>query len=106
MNMPRGDEIYVSKWLKASDLEEDEATFTITGSDVTEFKERNGDVKRQIYLEFAETEKPLGLNKTNYGVLQSIFRSPDTDDWVGKKVVLFVTQCQMPDGSQGDCLRV
>jgi hypothetical protein len=104
--MPRGDEVYVSKWLKASDLEEDEATFTITGSDITTFKERSGQEKQQIYLEFQETEKPLGLNKTNYSVLQSIFRSPETDDWIGKKIVVFVTQCQMPDGSMGDCIRI
>lgn len=104
--MPRGDEVYVSKWLKASDLQGDDETFTITGSDITTFKDRDGSDKRQIYLEFQETEKPFGLNKTNFGVLQSIFRSPDTDDWHGKKVVLFVTQCNMPDGSIGDCLRV
>lgn len=103
--MPRGDEVYVSKWLKASDLVDDEMTLTITGSDITTFKERNGDTKQQIYLEFEETEKPLGLNKTNYSVLQSIFRSPETDDWVGKKIVIFVTQTDM-QGQTVDCIRI
>lgn len=103
--MPRGDEIYVSKWLKASDLQNDEETYTIIGSDITTFKERGGSEKQQIYLEFQETEKPFGLNKTNFSVLQSIFRSPDTDDWHGKKVVLFVTQCDM-QGQTVDCLRI
>src|SRR4051812_17319152 len=106
MTMPRGSDIYSSKWLKADDLRDDEETFTITGSGVHTFKESDGKEKQQLTLSFHETDKALGLNVTNYRVLEGIFGSDDTDDWHGHKVVLFVTQTTMTDGRAVDCLRV
>ena len=104
--MPRGSDIYKSKWLKAEHLEDDEQTFTIVGSGVDEFEEKDGSKKAQITLQFSETEKQLGLNVTNYRVLTDIFKSDDSDDWHGRRVVLFVTQTTMTDGRAVDCLRV
>jgi hypothetical protein len=40
-------------------------------------------------LVFEETDKPLVLNATNIQLCERIFGSDDTDDWIGKKVVLF-----------------
>ena len=103
--MPRGSDVYKNPWLKAEDLQDDDETFTITGSDLHTFDE-NGKEKAQIVLMFRETDKKFGLNVTNYTVLKSIFGSDDSDDWHGKQVVLFVTQTTMTDGRQVDCLRI
>ena len=104
--MPRGSDVYKSPWLKAEDLQDDEETFTITGSDLHEFEDQAGKTKTQIVLMFKETEKKFGLNVTNFGVLKDIFKSDETEDWHGRRVCLFVTQTPMSDGRQVDCLRV
>ena len=104
--MPRGSDVYRNPWLKAEDLEDDEQTFTITGSDLHEFKDDAGRSKAQIVLMFHETDKKFGLNVTNYGVLKDVFGSDDSDDWHGRRVVLFVTQTTMTDGRRVDCLRI
>lgn len=103
--MPRGSDIYSSPWLKAENLQDDEETFTITGSSIGTFEDK-GKEKSQIVLNFRETEKKFGLNVTNYSVLKEIFGSDDSDDWIGNQVVLFVTQTTMTDGRQVDCLRI
>lgn len=104
--MPSGRDVYTSKWLKADDLGDDEATFTIVGSGVNTFKEQNGTEKQQLTLSFKETEKEFGLNVTNYRVLEGIFKSDETENWHGCQVVLFVTQTTMTDGRSVDCLRI
>jgi hypothetical protein len=104
--MPSGRDVYTSKWLKADDLGDDEVTFTIVGSGTNTFKEQNGAEKTQLTLTFKETAKEFGLNVTNYRVLESIFKSDETEDWHGYQVVLFVTQTTMTDGRAVDCLRV
>lgn len=40
-------------------------------------------------LHFNELEKPLILNQTNGGIIQSILGSAESDDWIGKKIVLY-----------------
>lgn len=109
--MPRGSDIYKSPWLKAADLydgEDDEATYTISRTDLHEFEDsRTKESKTQIVLEFRElADKKLGLNATNFRMLAAIFQSDESDDWIGNQVVLFVAQDRMPDGSTGDCIRV
>jgi len=45
------------------------------------------DIKYTMY--FAELEKPLVLNQTNGILISRICKSDESDDWVGKKIVLF-----------------
>ncbi len=104
--MPRGSDVYKNPWLKAEDLQDDDEIFTIVGSDIHTFKETDGKERSQIVLSLAETEKKLGLNVTNYTVLKDIFKSEESEDWHGCKIVLFVTQTSMQDGRQVDCLRI
>lgn len=40
-------------------------------------------------LHFSELEKPLILNQTNGALIQAITGSPESDDWIGKKIVLY-----------------
>ena len=40
-------------------------------------------------LTFAEVDKPLVLNSTNIQLCARICGSDDTDDWAGKKIVLY-----------------
>lgn len=40
-------------------------------------------------LHFRELEKPLVLNSTNIQLCAQICKSEDTDEWIGKRVVLY-----------------
>lgn len=40
-------------------------------------------------MELAETEKPMVLNSTNAQLIAMITGSEDTDNWPGKKIVLY-----------------
>lgn len=75
---------FPSKYLKASDVEDEHPTVTIrhiTREEVGQTK----DVRPCIYFE--EVEKGVVLNKTNATNISKMYGS-ETDNWIGKKVVL------------------
>jgi hypothetical protein len=74
-----------SKYLKPADLNGNRVTVTISG--VT--KETVGNDERLV-VHFEGTGKGLILNKTNGSAIANVF-GDDTEDWLGGKIVLFVT---------------
>lgn len=40
-------------------------------------------------LRFEEVDKPMILNSTNAQIMAAVFSSEETNDWVGKKIVLY-----------------
>ena len=74
---------FPSKYLKAADLNGGEITVTIKDCIV----ESLGEDKRPV-LYFAGKDKGVVLNKTNANNIADAY-TPDTDSWVGKKVVLY-----------------
>ena len=97
--MPKMDDLFPSKWLKYSDLPDDGQCLTIL--DVT--VEAVGEDDKPC-LRFNETTKIFGCNKTNARTMFTTLGT-DTDEWIGKKVFLFPTQCDF-QGEQVDCIRV
>lgn len=101
--MPRIDEVYPSQWLRAADLDKSPQTVTIDRVKVGEVG--SGDERKtQLIVEFTEFDKPLGLNKTNAGRIGDIY-GPDTDDWIGQRVVIFPTKVDY-QGKQVDAIRI
>ena len=84
------DDVYESKWLRAKDLGEKPRLMTIREIGTTKFK----DGKTQITLTFDETDKPFGCNKTNASNIAKILASRDTDDWIGRQIVLYPTEVE------------
>jgi hypothetical protein len=76
-------EQFPSKFLKAADLNGSQIVVTIKDCQV----ESIGEDKRPV-LYFVGKEKGVVLNKTNATNIQDVY-GPDTDDWTGKKVVLY-----------------
>ena len=74
---------FPSKYLKATDLNGGEVTVTIKDCMVEEV----GDDRRPV-LYFTGKDKGVVLNKTNANNIADAY-TPDTDEWVGKKVVLY-----------------
>jgi len=85
----RGNEAFPSNWLKAEDLQGKRIAVTI--EDVTS-EEMNFENKkeRKPVMRFHNKEKALVLNRTNWNRLADFLGSDDSDDWVGKRIVLGV----------------
>lgn len=82
--MPKVNQMIESKYLRKEDVEQDT---TVTLGDVTQDSMPNGESR--WVLAFAEYDKGLVLNTTTIRVLADAF-GQDSDDWRGRKAVLYV----------------
>lgn len=77
-----------SNYLKQSDFDQD---YIVT---VRKIEQKNiamegkpADMKWLAY--FTEFEKPMVLNSTNIQLMEKACRSDDTDDWIGKEIIVY-----------------
>ena len=77
-----------SKYLKQSDVE-DETLVTIVKVGKANVAKKDEEPEFKWLIRFTEFQKPMVLNSTN---IKRIARAcgDDTDDWTGKKVILYV----------------
>lgn len=87
--MPKTSEMRESKFLKQSDIGAG-ALMTVTGCERHNVAKEGAEPEHKWCLAFEESEKPLVLNSINIQLCERIFASDDTDDWVGKRIVLYV----------------
>lgn len=93
---------FPSKYLKASDLNDQTVTVTIADIKIEQVGQ-DRDTKPVAY--FQGKTKGLVLNKTNSRKIASIAGSPETDDWVGVEVAIFPTETEFA-GESVECIRV
>ena len=86
--MPKTSEMQSSKFLKQSDVG-DGVLYTVAGCRRQNVARDDDPAELKWCLLFEESDKPLVLNATNIQLAEQIFASDDTDDWVGKRVVLY-----------------
>lgn len=77
-----------SKYLKGSDVEHD-TVVTITKVGQGNIAKPGDEAELKWMVRFEELSKPMILNSTNIKRLAKACQSEDTDDWVGKKVVVY-----------------
>ena len=77
-----------SKFLKQSDVGQG-LLLTIQGIEQHNVAKEGADPELRFCMTFAESEKPLVLNTTNAQICEKIFGSDETDDWTGRKIVLY-----------------
>ena len=94
-------EMFPSKYLKASDLADGPRVLTI--SDVAQESFSDGQQKWVVY--FSDHDKALVLNKTNAGAIAKATGSQDTNGCIGKRVHLFATEVGFR-GDMVDAVRV
>lgn len=83
--MPKTSEMITSKFLRKEDFDEDQV---VTIKDVSlEEMQGSGDTKWVLF--FNEVQKGLVLNTTTIRVLEAAFGN-DSDDWRGKRVMIYV----------------
>jgi hypothetical protein len=107
--------LYPSEYVCAADLIEAQkksgrngVVLTIAVVEVEGLKTNRG-VEKKPVVRFAEFEgkspnKRLVMNKTNARAIAKLYGN-ETNEWVGKKIALFPTQCDA-FGETVDCVRV
>ena len=58
-----------------------------------------------IVAHFSDNAKPMILNRTNCKTIQKIYSTPNIEEWVGKKIILFVSTASLA-GETVECLRI
>jgi len=86
--MPKTSDMRESKFLKQTDVGRG-VLGTIQKCLQMNVNKEGADPELKWCLVFSEIEKPLVLNATNIQLCEKICGSDDTDDWVGKRVVLY-----------------
>lgn len=105
------DDVFSSKYLKASDLVDEDGNpkdFTVTISEawVEEFEDRKtGTKQKKIGLAFRGAKKGMLLNITNARRISQLLGSPRTQDWVGKRITLYQTEVDF-QGEMKPAIRV
>ena len=78
-----------SKYLKQTDVDEDRVV-TISKVGKANVAREGDEPEYKWLIRFEEFNKPMVLNSTNIKRLAKACNSEETDEWTGKKVVLFV----------------
>ena len=89
-----------SDYLKAVDLESP-ILLTISGAEVVKLSELD-----KVVIHFKDDERGLVANKTNLQLMSVFYGSTDTDDWIGKQVVLYNDKTIMMAGKVVGGIRV
>ena len=106
--MPNIDDIYAAKsnYLKHADLNGKPVALVISDVTIEELEDRDtGDKKKQLVLHFVNTEKRLGLNKTNAKAISIVTSEADYTKWVGWKIRLKPARTTFGN-KEVDCIRV
>jgi hypothetical protein len=86
--VPKTSEMRESKFLKQGDVGNG-ALMTVTGCNPHNVAKEGVEPQMKWCLEFEESDKPLVLNSINIQLCEKIFGSDDTDEWIGKRIVLY-----------------
>ena len=87
--MPKTSEMRESKFLKQSDIGK-AVLWTVHGVERVNVAKEGAEPEYKWAMNFSESDKPLVLNSTNIQLCEKAFGSDNTDDWTGKKIVLYV----------------
>jgi hypothetical protein len=85
---PRTSEMRDSKFMKQTDVGAG-MLVTVESCEKHNVAQEGADPEHKWCLSFAESDKLLPLNMTNIQLLERIFESDNTDDWLNKRVVLY-----------------
>ena len=78
-----------SKYLKQEDVGEEGKLVTIESLKRTNVAREDDEPEWKYVMHFRETQKPLVMNATNIQLCARACGSDETDEWVGKRIVLY-----------------
>jgi len=77
-----------SKYLKQGDVDQDYIV-TIDKLERTNTARDDAEPEHKWTMFFSEFDKPMVLNSTNLQLLAKACHSDETDDWIGKQVIVY-----------------
>lgn len=86
--MPRVNDMIESKYLKQADVP-DPVIVTVTKIGKVNIAKEGDPPEEKWACRFREFNKPMLLNSTNIKLLEKACGSDDSDDWIGKEVILY-----------------
>lgn len=95
---------FVSPFLKADDVKAP-MTLTIESVESVSFRNEGEEDRECILVKFREVDQGAVAGKPALRQLIEIFGSDETEDWLAKKVVLFVDKDVKYKGKRMACLR-
>jgi hypothetical protein len=78
-----------SKFLKRADVGEDGMVVTIVNVHEANVAKEGDPEENKWVMVFREVDKPMVLNSTNAQLCEKYLGSDNTDDWAGKKVLVY-----------------
>lgn len=81
-------QIKKSKFLTRADVNPP-ALMTVQGVEEVNVAMEGAPPEIRFACYFNESEKPMVLNSTNAKIMAGVFASEETDEWTGKKIVLY-----------------
>lgn len=103
--MPRVNDMIDSKYLKQSDVP-DPVIVTVGKVGKINLAKEGDPPEEKWAVRFNEFKKPMLLNSTNIKLLERACGSDDTDDWVGKEVIVYNDESVTFGGSVVGGLRI
>lgn len=88
--MPRTSEMIESNYLKKEDFDEDGMIVTVSNFKKVNVAQEGQPPEHKWCMYFEEFEKPMVLNSTNIQLAEKAFGSDNTDDWLGKEIIVYV----------------
>jgi hypothetical protein len=95
-------EAFPSPFIVGADLGDQEVLVTMAHTE--QAKMQDGTMRTVLF--FQGKKKGLILNKTNWVKIASIHGSDDSDDWVGKQILLYSTEVTNPRGETVEGVRI
>jgi len=88
--MPRTGEMIESKYLKKEDFDEDGTIVTIRDFQKVNVAKEDERPEMKWIMLFEEYDKGLVMNTTNIQLAEAAMGSDNTDDWIGKSIIVYV----------------
>lgn len=88
--MPKVSQVFGGGFLKSEEIAGKRVPVTIESVEVKEFEDG-----KKLVVHFVGKEKALVCNKTNAAIITENTGSDDTDDWEGKRIVLYTKKVEM-----------
>jgi hypothetical protein len=87
--MTRTSEMIQSNYLKKEDVGEDGTIVTVRSFERVNVAQKGEAPDEKWTMQFDEFEKPMVLNSTNIKLAEKALGSDETDDWIGKKLIVY-----------------
>ena len=85
----RRDDAFTSKYLKGSDLGSSTVVVTVASVEMVDISMEDSPTDMKCVMHFVGKDKGMIVNPTNWDLVELFLGSEDTDNWIGKTLLLW-----------------